>query len=392
MQSDEYQIRRIMGRFYKPWYRRPLPWLFALMLAMAAGRVALTPLADHWTRQALAELTSFRAEYRELSLFSFPPVAVIDGLAIEGHDGLPVASVERVELHTHWGDVLRAVLFDQPPTVRVRVARPRVVLTGEGPVFLAEEIRDWLDGRRNVHVELASIEDGDIQVGAVGSARSETWMNELQATIEQARPTGAPTVIKGKAALLGSGDTSFKIELPASDDQAVSGELQVSYLSLADLYLFLDGTPPAHDAAPGTLAVGARFKVTGSEVTGVVRTSTSGVRAADLPPPLIERLRVRLSAAAPFIEAQRKRTSDPAEFALRGTVSPARAGQWLKALTAARAFFVEGVGGAVASLPPAPRAPESEPSQVVPPVSTDHPGPHLDDHPGDHPGTLGGSQ
>jgi hypothetical protein len=263
-----------------------------------------------------------------------------------------VAAIERLELHTSWGQLLRAALFDEPAVIRVRIARPRLTLTGDAPVFLADEARTWLEGRTRLQVQLASIEDGAIQMGAVGSARSETWMNKIRATITRDRsPAGATMVVKGTAALLGSGDTAFKISQPEGENQPASGELQVNYLSLADLYLFLDGTPPSKDLAPGTLAVAARFKVDGAEVTGLLRTSSAGLRASDLPAPLVERLRVRLSAAAPFIEARRRSTADPAEFALRGTVSPAGTGGWLKAMSAARAFFIEGVGGAVAALP-----------------------------------------
>jgi hypothetical protein len=354
MRSDERQLRRLMGRFYRPWYRRPLPWLFMLLVGLGVGRVALTPLADRWVRESLGELSSFNAQYRELSLFSFPPVAVVDGVTVDSHEGQPVAAIERLELHTTWGRLLRGVLFDEPVAVRVRIARPRLTLIGDAPVFLADEIRTWMEGRTRLQVELASIDDGAIQMGAVGSARSETWMSKLKATVtRQTSAAGATVVVKGTAALLGSGDTSFKVSQPEGENQPATGELQVNYLSLADLYLFLDGTPPSKDLSPGTLAVAARFKVDGPEVTGVLRTSSAGVRAGDLPAPLVERLRVRLSAAAPFIEARRRSTADPAEFALRGTVSPAGSGSWLKAMSAARAFFIEGVGGAVASLPQA---------------------------------------
>jgi hypothetical protein len=352
MRSDERQLRRIMGKFYRPWYRRPLPWLFVLLLALGGTRLVLTPLANHWARDSLRELPSFTAEYRDLSLFSFPPVAVVDRVTVDGQDGKPVAAIERLELHTTWRQLMRAALFGDPAAVRVRITRPRLTLTGDAPVFLADEVRTWFEGRTKLQVELASIEDGAIQMGADGSARSETWMSKIRATVtREPSPAGANMVVKGTAALLGSGDTSFKVSQPEGENQPATGELQVNYLSLADLYLFLDGTPPSKDLTPGTLAVAARFKVDGPEVTGLLRTSSAGVRASDLPAPLIERLRVRLSAAAPFIEARRRSTADPAEFALRGTVSPAGSGSWLKAMSAARAFFVEGVGGAVASLP-----------------------------------------
>ena len=65
----------------------------------------------------------------------------------------------------------------------MRIARPRLTLTGDAPVFLADEVRTWLEGRTRLQVELASIEDGAIQMGAVGSARSETWMSKIKATV-----------------------------------------------------------------------------------------------------------------------------------------------------------------------------------------------------------------
>ncbi len=43
----------------------------------------------------------------------------------------------------------------------------------------------------------------------------------------------------------------------------------MNYLSLADLYLFLDGTPPAASGTPGSLAVAARFQLEGNRWKGV---------------------------------------------------------------------------------------------------------------------------
>jgi hypothetical protein len=368
MRSDERQIRRLLGKFYRPWYRRVLPWLFVLAFAVGIGRVALTPLADGWARQALSEVTGFRADYRDLEIFSFPPVVVLNGLSVEGADHQRLLTVERVELHTTWRHALRAALFGDTPTVRVRISRPRATLTGDAPVFLAEELRNWLERRPPMNVELAAIEEGDILVGAVGSARAEAWMSKLTATI-QAESYGHS--LRGKAALLGSGDATFQMKLPASDGES-SGELQVSYLSLADLYLFLDGTPP-RDVNQGTLALAARFRVDGSRVAGVVRTNTAGVRATDLPPSLIDRLRVRLSGAAPFITAERKPTREPAEFSFRGSVSPAGTSDWLTVLSLTRALFVEGVGGAVAALPAPPSAEGGAIPAGDPAVVAEHP-------------------
>jgi hypothetical protein len=360
MRTDERQIRRMMGRFYRPWYLRPLPWVFLLFFVVAAGRLALGPLAERSARDALAELGSFRADYKRLEIFSFPPVVVFDGVTVDGLDGQRVMSVERLEFHSTWGDVARAVLFGSEPTVRLRVARPRVVLSGDAPAFLAEEIRNWLEGRRSARVELAAIDDGDILVNAPGAARAEAWMSKIVASVSQPAGPGGPVSIVGKAAVLGSGETVFRLSLPAEGNLAV-GDLKVSYLSLADLYLFLDGTPPVASQAPGSLALAARFKVEGNRWSGDLRTTTSNVRPSDLPSALIQRLRARLANAGPWITFDSKAKAEPHEFALRGNVSSAASNPWLKSVSVARVLFVEGVGGAAVA--PAEPTTASRPQQ-----------------------------
>lgn len=373
MRTDERQIRRMMGKFYRPWYLRPLPWVFLLVGVVAAGRIALGPMADRWTRDALAELGSFRADYKRMELFSFPPVAVLDGVTVDGLDGERVMAIERLEVHSTWREVARAALFGEEPTVRVRVARPRVTLSGDAPAFLAEEIRNWVEGRRTARVELASIEDGDLLVGAPGAARSESWMTKIVASISTPSGGGGAASIVGKAAVLGSGETVFRMSLPVEGNLA-TGDLKVSYLSLADLYLFLGDTPPAVDGTPGSLAVAARFKVEGNRWSGDLRTTTSNVRPADLPRAMVERLRTRLASAGPWITADSTAKAEPGELALRGNVSSAATGQWLKAVSVARALFVEGVGGASAPTPAAPAPVPAQPAPGARPVAAVTPG------------------
>jgi hypothetical protein len=368
MRTDERQIRRMMGKFYRPWYLRPLPWVFLLLFVVAAGRVALGPYAERWTRDTLAELGSFRADYKHLEIFSFPPVLVLDGVTVDGLDGQRVMSIERLEFHSTWRDVTRAVLFGEEPTVRLRVARPRVTLSGDAPAFLAEEVRNWLEGRRSARVELASIEDGDILVGgAAGSGRSDAWMSKIVASISTPRGGNGSASIVGKAAVLGSGETVFRLSLPAEGGAMATGDLKVSYLSLTDLYLFLDGTPPAASGTPGSLAVAARFQLEGNRWKGDLRTTTSNVRPEDLPRALVERLRTRLAGVGPWITSDSKAKAEPGELAMRGNVSTAATGQWLKAVSVARAMFVEGVsGGAVA---PTEKPAPGQPQPGVPPVA-----------------------
>lgn len=348
LDRTERQVRRMMDAFYRPWYRRPLPWLALLLVILAGGRLALTPLADRTARQALSELPSFHVRYQALSFFSFPPVALMDGVTIDGLDGKRVVSIERVEAHATWQTLARAAFFNEPPTVRLRIIRPVVTLAGDTPVFLASEIEAWTEGRRTARIELASVEQGKLLVGDRAGAQSEPWLTDVAASYENLRPGEAP-IVKGHAALLGSGEAAFHLDLPQGEAQPVTGQLSVSYLSLADLYLFIGSAPTRN--ADGTVALSARFSVFDGQVSGTLRTSSVGVYAGDLPEAQVAKLRTRLSGAAPFVAGRRLTPRGSDHFVFRGTLSPAGSRPWVQALAISRSLFVEGISGAMSTLP-----------------------------------------
>jgi hypothetical protein len=347
-------LRQMRARFLRPWYRRALPWgIFGLGLLIVA-RIAFTPLVAGWTRARLGHLTSFRAGVRDVEIFSFPPVYVLDGLTVDPGDGRPVLSIERVEVHTTWRQILGAVVLARPATVRVRVARPRLVLAGNTPVQLAEELRQLLAGMPALHVELGRIEDGEIlqaveraaSAGQAGGVHVETWLAKVDAMMESFGPPGVtPLAIKGTAALFGSGDTSFDIAMPSPAADLATGHLEVRRLSLADLALFVDGWAPRR-AQLGTVAMAARFVLDGGGLQGILATSTNGIDLADMPRGLEQRLKERLSGASPWIAAQRRPASHERTF-VQGTLSPPGAETWVQTLTAGRALFVEGLSVAL---------------------------------------------
>src|SRR5216110_2912817 len=107
-------FRRALRRFHRPWYRRLLPWAFFFALLLVAGRVALTPAVEHWSRTTMAALPGFRASYRSLDVFTWPPVYVLDGVRVETAAGEPVLSIERLEVHTRLREIVAAALGQRP--------------------------------------------------------------------------------------------------------------------------------------------------------------------------------------------------------------------------------------------------------------------------------------
>jgi hypothetical protein len=345
-------FRQALRRFHRPWYRRLLPWAIFLGALVVAGRIALGPLCERWSSDTLAQLQGFRGSYQRVDVFTWPPVFVVDGLRIDSQAGAPVLSVERLEVHADLGDVVAACLWHRVPTVRVRLARPRVLLDGGTPVVLARELEAWAAAQLpEVNVELAKVEDGEIVLGpekTAASGRLTTFMSSLNASALRSDPT-QPLVVKGTAALLGDGDSSFHLRMPSDPQAALTGDLYLRYLALGDLYSLVE--QPLPPGEPGrTLAVAARFTLEGAELRASVRGSAENLGSGDLPVALVERVRARFAGTAPWVIVERSPGDDATALAVQGSLSPVGTGRWLQSLSAARTLLVEGVGLAGASV------------------------------------------
>ena len=346
-------FRQTLRRFYRPWYRRLLPWGIFLGALLAVGRLALGPFVEHWSRATAAQVQGFRVSYQHVDVFTWPPVYVVDGLRVESAAGDQVLSVARLEVHADFSDVVAAALGHRVPTVRVRIARPRVLLDGGTPVVLMRELEAWAAAHLpDVNVELAKVEDGEIVLGPEKGApagRLTSFMTAINASAFH-ETAAEPLLVKGTAAFLGSGDAAFHLRLPTDPEAAVSGDLYVRYLALGDVYWMVEQAMPPGETGR-TLAVAGRFTLEGAALSATVRAAGENLAPTDLPPELLERVRMHLAGAAPWVIAERQPTADATTLEVQGSMSPAGTGRWLQALSAARTVFVEGVGAAGAALP-----------------------------------------
>jgi hypothetical protein len=182
----EVSDRRIMRRYFRPGYQRPFWLLVAVVLAVGAGRVALTPAVDARTRAALSRLPNAHATYRELSIFSFPPVVVLEDVAVDDVDHNRVLTMPRMEVHLSWRDVIRGVSRGSwpspPPKVRLRLTQPSLSIRSDNSVQLAADVSGLLAGLPPAEVEVAAIERAHVVVRGNGTQPALLCAHDLNAS------------------------------------------------------------------------------------------------------------------------------------------------------------------------------------------------------------------
>lgn len=167
--------------FLIPGWRRPFWILVVLLIGVGVGRVALTPWVDGKLREALLQQPDLKGTYSDLSLFSFPPTVVLEDASLEGIDGRSLLSMQRLELHTTWRELIAAVRSDKPkPRVRVRLVQPTLHVRAGDSLAAVRRIQGWLAGAPAAQVEVAAIDDGRVDM-ALGS-QSRSCASDVDAT------------------------------------------------------------------------------------------------------------------------------------------------------------------------------------------------------------------
>ncbi|HEY0715883.1 MAG TPA: hypothetical protein VGF45_24585 [Polyangia bacterium] len=203
--AREISDRRIMRRYFRPGYQRPFWLLVVLLLAIGAGRVALTPIVDAKTRAALARLPNAQATYRELSIFSYPPVVVLEDVAVNDVNENRVLTVPRMEVHFAWRDVIRGIKSgawpSPPPSVRVRLVEPSLAIRSDDPVQLAADINGLVAGLPPAAIEVAAVERAHVVVRGNAMQPALLCARELNAKGQEfAFPNLPTTRIEGLCA------------------------------------------------------------------------------------------------------------------------------------------------------------------------------------------------
>ena len=146
---------QMVRRFYRAWWKRPFWLLGGVVVALVAGRIALTPLLINHFRQQLDQRTGNGAvTFRDLDVYLFPPTFVFRDVDVRLGGGAGESlQVPRVEIHApSWRS-----LAQPAPVLRVRLERPALRLVSGSQDL--ERIARALPAAR---IEVASVSGGSV--------------------------------------------------------------------------------------------------------------------------------------------------------------------------------------------------------------------------------------
>jgi hypothetical protein len=170
MSPQQREYRRMVRAFFRPAYARPFWLLVAVVMLLVGARMALTPWMAGQVRAELEQQPGMHAHFGDLALFSFPPSAIFLDVAVADREGRTVVAMPRLEVHTTWREIMRAVAAHghpaPPPLVRMRLKQPDLFVRTMDPARTVDELHGWLASALPVRTEVVAVDRGRVVVVA----------------------------------------------------------------------------------------------------------------------------------------------------------------------------------------------------------------------------------
>lgn len=285
----------------RPWYRKRWVWLLAgLVLVVIGVRLALNPVADHYTRRWLNQFPTLGGDYEGLSISVLPPALELRDLRLYEKPRVgnepPLVQAERVRGRLMVGRLLQGDLV-----VRARMDEPKLSYVIRKPVEreveetarrLEEPARELLRLVRALPAhttERLELRDGELLiVDAREQGSPSVHVHGLEATLENL-PTsaelsgGLPTLFAASGTVEESGQLSLFLTLDTFQKQPTfAGRMRLSGQQLSD---FNDLVRAKADVTipKGTMDLSAVFVARDGRIHGSLKPDLKGMdfKAAD---------------------------------------------------------------------------------------------------------------
>lgn len=285
----------------RPWYRKRWVWLLAgLALVVIGVRLALNPVADHYTRRWLNQFPTLGGDYEGLSISMFPPGLELRDLRLYEKPRVgeepPLVQAERVRGRLKVGRLLQGDVV-----VRARVDRPKLSYVIRKPVERevketaqrleepAQELLRLLRALPAHTTERVELRDAELLiVDAREKGSPSVHVHGLDATLENL-PTsaelsgGLPTLFAASGTVEESGELSLFLTLDTFQKQPTfAGRMRLSGQQLND---FNDLAKAKADVVipKGTMDLSAVFVARDGRIRGSLKPDLKGVdfKAAD---------------------------------------------------------------------------------------------------------------
>jgi hypothetical protein len=372
--------RKAVHGAQRAWPRRTLAASIVLLLLVVLVRIALDPVAEHYTRKALAEAKGMKGHFQDVHVTVFPPGYAIRELEVIETPGgswkRPLFAVERAAVSVYWRRLLRGQIASQ-----LRLDEPKIKITqhSEAPAEVKEQVEKRKPKSANdVATKLnalmpARVERIEVRRGAfsfrdanspnqpeLSLRRIELAVENIATRAELTR--GRPATASLSAVLGKSGDlTGFVSADLFAKSLNVAGNVALRGWQVSELYE-LEKANAELQTPTGTLDMFAEFKVDKGKISGGVKPVLKNVEVRPTEDTSIaSEIKAWVADAALDLFSDRVPGRDAVATVvpIQGHIDDPKAQVVPTVLSIVRNAFVEGISSGFAHLPP-PRSKDKE--------------------------------
>jgi hypothetical protein len=363
----------------RAWPRRLLVVSIALLVFVVLVRVALDPVAEHFTRQALAGAKGMQSKFESVHVTVFPPGYQIRDLTVievpGGNWKRPLFNVDRAAVSVYWRRLLRGQIATE-----LRLDEPRIKITqhSEAPAEVKQEVEKRKPKNANdvatklqalvpARVERVEVRRGEFSFrDADSKSKPELSLHRIELAVENVvtrreLDQGRPATASLSAVLGKSGDLSGFVSADLfAKSLSLAGNVALRDWKVSELYELEKARTGLH-TPKGTVDLFAEFKVKNGTVSGGVKPVLKNVEVE----PAEDSLGAELEAWAAdvaldlFSDRVPGRDAVATVVPIQGHIDDPKAQVLPTVLSIVRNAFVEGISSGFSHLPP-PRSDKKE--------------------------------
>ena len=342
-----------------------------LVVLVVAIRLALDPVAAHFTRKALNEAEGIRGDFDSVHVSIFPPGYQIHELSIIEEPGgdwkKPLLRAERAAVEVEWRRLLSAEL-----STRMRIEEPKInYVKRPGPPpqpkkpipDIDSELRKLIPAR----VDRIEVVRGQaVYRDTTMKGHPDLTISRIEVAAENVATrtklsSGRPATVSVSALLGKSGDLSAFVSVnPFADQLEFAGNAAIRGWQVSELYEFEKAAADVQ-TPKGTLDLFAEFTAKNGSISGGVKPVLKNVEVRPTKDDFGNELKAWVADTALDLFSDRVpgRNAVATVVPIKGRLDDPKAQVWPTVLSVVRNAFVQGISSGFASLPP-PTAKEDQ--------------------------------
>lgn len=410
-----YERAQSPGRWRKAVYRRPWFWVVVSLVVLVVGiRIALNPLASHFTQQGLDSIEGYDGTFKSVAVSIIPLTYTIEALKLVqtgNTQSEPLVYVNKVTAQLFWGKLLKL-----QPVGTAQIAKAKFVIDAEktkpppsSPTEAESKKAGKQDDKKQVdekpdekktaskefqvsdtlekvipfRIDRVELRDSEITFkdSAVPGAPS-FWVKEIELVMEnlvsrKKLDEKVPLMLTMRAVIAQTG--TLKVLASAdllADKPAFTGEAQLSGLKLQSLYGWT--AAKAGLSAKGTVDIFTNFNSAKGKLSGDVKIFVRNPEVVSADENVGNMLKAKAADAVIKVMSDRVegREALATTLPIKGSLTKPDPQVWPTILGVVRNAFIQGLNWGAGDLPtPTAEKKEGPVTQAVKALDKDEPAP-----------------